>query len=50
MDRYLGPTPLLDFEHRRLLVLVEQRGWSRLAPSARVGAVYDFVRDEIAFG
>lgn len=50
MDRYLRPTRLLDHQHPALRALCEQRGWARLAPAERVGAVYAFVRDEIAFG
>jgi transglutaminase-like putative cysteine protease len=50
MSRYLRSTPLLDIDHPSIQALVEQRGWATLAASARVGAVYAFVRDEIAFG
>jgi len=50
MDRHLRPTRLLDHQHPALLRLAEQRGWNDLAPDERVGAVYAFVRDEIAFG
>jgi hypothetical protein len=46
----LKPSPLLDYQHPTLAALVAQRGWMNLPTSARVGAVYDFVRDEIAFG
>jgi len=47
---FLAPTPMLDFEHASIRSLVASRGWLMLAPAARIGAVYDFVRDEIAFG
>lgn len=50
MDRHLRPTRLLDHQHPALFRLAEQRGWNHLAPDERVGAVYAFVRDEIAFG
>lgn len=46
----LKPTPLLDFNHPSLNALITARGWRELPDAARVGAAYDFVRDEIAFG
>lgn len=46
----LAPTPLLDFEHPSLQRLVAQHGWRALPEPARIGAVYTFVRDGIAFG
>jgi hypothetical protein len=46
----LRPTPLLDFEHPAIASLVTERGWRALPPKERIGAIYDFVRDEIAFG
>ena len=48
--RLLLPTRLLDFTHPAIEGLVVQRGWRQLAPFERIGAVYDFVRNEIAFG
>ncbi|MDP3713738.1 MAG: transglutaminase family protein [Mycobacteriales bacterium] len=50
MDRYLRPTRLLDHQHPALRALAERRGWARLDPAERVGAIYGFVRDDIAFG
>lgn len=43
-------TPILDISHPALRQLIEQRAWSDLPLFERVGAVYKFVRDEIAFG
>lgn len=50
MDIHLRPTPILDYDHPTVRALVEQRGWRALPYAARIGAVYDFVRNEIAFG
>jgi uncharacterized protein YndB with AHSA1/START domain len=50
MDRHLQPTPLLDHGHPSIRRLVDARGWAGLDETARIGAVYAFVRDEIAFG
>ena len=48
--RLLQPTTLLDFTHPAIEALVVARGWRRLQMYERIGAVYDFVRNEIAFG
>lgn len=48
--RLTAATPLLDFEHPALQRLMAGRGWRGLPPYERIGAVYTFVRDEIAFG
>lgn len=50
LARWQQPTPLLDFRHDDLQRLINSRGWAGLPPRERIGAVYDFVRDEIAFG
>ncbi len=46
----LRATPLLDFDHPAIERLVRERGWRALPQRERIGAVYDFVRNEIAFG
>jgi transglutaminase-like putative cysteine protease len=46
----LAATALLDFQHPTLEALVTQRGWRSLPPYDRIGAVYDFVRNEVPFG
>jgi transglutaminase-like putative cysteine protease len=50
MDRYLKETRLLDFSHRSLMELVKSRGWAALPEYDRIGRIYDFVQNEIAFG
>ncbi len=49
-SRLLESTRLLDFEHPAVDTLVASRGWRLLPDFERIGAVYDFVRDEVAFG
>jgi len=49
-ERYLRTTRLLDFEHPRIQALIQERSWRDLPERERIGAIYDFVRDEIAFG
>ncbi len=48
-DRYLKRTALLDFDDPQICDLVKSRGWTRLPEQDRIGAVYNFVRDEIPF-
>jgi hypothetical protein len=49
MHSLLAATPLLDL-HPDIEALVAERGWRTLRPNDRIGAVYDFVRNDIAFG
>ncbi|MCB1358067.1 MAG: transglutaminase family protein [Maritimibacter sp.] len=50
MTDLLCETPLLDYHHPTIDGLVGTRGWADLAVFERIGAAYDFVRDEVAFG
>lgn len=44
----LRSTPLLDFQHPDIERLITDRDWRALSVRARIGAVYDFVRNEVA--
>ena len=46
----LKPTPLLDFNHPGIESLIVARSWRALPERERIGAIYDFVRNEIPFG
>ena len=50
MNGSLQATDILDFGDPGVERLVTERGWRELGESERIGAVYDFVRDEIRFG
>jgi transglutaminase-like putative cysteine protease len=50
MHPLLAETPQLDVHHPDIESLVARRGWRTLSPYDRIGAAYDFVRNEIAFG
>jgi transglutaminase-like putative cysteine protease len=50
MHPLLAETPLLDVHHPDIEALVARRGWRAMPSYNRIGAVYDFVRNEIAFG
>lgn len=49
-DPYLAATRLLDFDAPSISKLIEDRGWKHCPRYERIGPVYDFVRNEIAFG
>ncbi|QBJ94773.1 transglutaminase family protein [Rhodococcus sp. ABRD24] len=50
MDVHLQPTRILDYDRPSIQVLIAERRWRDLPYGTRIGAVYDFVRDEIDFG
>jgi len=50
MDKYLGKTPLLDFDHPALEQLIAQRNWNNLPAQNKIKTIYNFVRDEVTFG
>lgn len=43
-------TPMLDFNHPKIQALIEQRQWRDLSQYDAIGAIYNYVRDEIRFG
>ena len=47
---HLSETPLLDYQNPAIQALIAQRGWAKLTEGERIGAAYDFVRDEVLFG
>ncbi len=46
----LKATPMLDHDSPTIQQLVAKRGWRKLDPADRIGAIYEFVRNEIDFG
>jgi transglutaminase-like putative cysteine protease len=50
MDKHLKATPLLNFQDPSIQRLIADRDWMSLAEDQRIGAIYDFVRNEIDFG
>lgn len=50
LGHYRKSTPLLDYQHPRLTRLVDERGWRGQSEYDGIGAIYDFVRDEIPLG
>lgn len=43
-------TALLDYRHTNIQQLIAHRRWMNLETRERIGAIYNFVRDEIQFG
>lgn len=48
--KYLEKTRMLDFEAESIQELIKSRKWMELDEYHRIGAIYDFVRNEILFG
>lgn len=49
-DNYLKETQMLNYSADSIQKLIEERGWKQLDEFERIGAVYDYVRNEILFG
>jgi hypothetical protein len=49
-NRYLQETEMLNFSDKTIRELVRNREWNQLDEFEKIKQVYDFVRDEIAFG
>lgn len=47
---YLEETPILDFTSEKISTLIRERKWLDLNEYDKIGAGYDFVRNEIKFG
>ncbi len=47
---YLKETTMLDYNHPKIHSLVENRKWRNLTQYDAIGAIYNYVRDEIRFG
>ena len=49
-NRYLKKTRMLDYDCESIRTLVNERKWNQLDDYQKIGAIYDFVRNEILFG
>ena len=49
-DPLLAATAILNFDNPSIARLIENRRWNALSTHDQIGAIYDFVRNEIAFG
>ena len=50
MDKYLEETPMLNFSHKSIQELIKNRKWQELDEFNRIKEIYNYVRNEIAFG
>ncbi len=50
MQNYLQATEILNFNHPKIQSLVEQKGWLDVSEFDKIGAVYHFVQNDLAFG
>ena len=50
MEKYLNETKLLDFSHPEIEKLVNNQQWKKLAEYEKIGSIYHFVQNDIAFG
>lgn len=50
MAEYLKTTAMLDFKDSSIDKLVHQKGWRNLTNYDAIGAIYNYVRDDILFG
>lgn len=49
-SRYLDETMILDYEAASIQSLIKSRQWKELSTYQKIGAAYNYVRDEIKFG
>lgn len=50
LEDYLQPTAMLDYTNPNIQQLVEDKGWRTLSQYDAIGAIYDYVRNDILFG
>ncbi|MBB5149766.1 transglutaminase-like domain-containing protein [Ureibacillus thermosphaericus] len=50
MNKYLQETPMLNYKHFQIQKLIKERGWANVDDFQKIKKIYNFVRDEIAFG
>ena len=48
--KYLGKTKMLNYDAESIQTLIKNRKWLELDKYHKIGAIYDFVRNEILFG
>ncbi len=50
LQNFLQPTALLNFNHPTIKALINDRLWASMPTFDAIGAVYDYVRNDIKFG
>jgi len=49
-NEHLTTTTMLNYRHPTIQELIDQQGWRQLTQYDAIGAIYNFVRDDIPFG
>ncbi len=49
-ERYLKETAMLNFSSTAIKELIDSKGWREMSEYDRIGAVYDYVQNDIQFG
>ena len=49
-NRYLLKTRMLDYDAESIRTIVNEHGWNDLDEYQKIGAIYDYVRNDILFG
>lgn len=49
-DQYIKSTQILDFDSPKIQSLIKSRDWENLNDYEKIGAAYEYVRDEVLFG
>lgn len=50
MDKYIAETPMLNYSHASIQLLIQSKKWKELDTFECINAIYSYVRDEIIFG
>lgn len=50
IDQYTKRTQILDFDSPKIQSLIKSRDWINLNDYEKIGAAYEYVRDEVLFG
>lgn len=50
MNKYLKETGMLNFSHNSIQKLIKERQWAKEDEFQKIQKIYNFVRDDIAFG
>ena len=50
MKKFFEKTELLDFDHKSIVSLIENKQWKKLNEKEKIKQIYNFVRDDIPFG
>lgn len=50
MDKLLQETKMLDYSNSAIQELISKRGWKELDDFNKIRSIYNYIRDEIAFG